>query len=205
MNSVKPLYIDMVEKYFRRFMPMSRKDVENFMNYCAFREFRKKEIILDSGETENYLNLVLKGVVRKYIKAGKKDVTLQLATEGHVVNSEISFLTRRPTIVILEALEPVMLCSLSHKNMEAALDRHPLGERFGRLIISGMYIKKDEKRYTQLSKSTRELFLGYVENHPDMLQRVPQKYLASYLNIKPETFSRLKHLIRVKKTDQVQE
>jgi len=44
-----------------------------------------------------------------------------------------------------------------------------------------------------------------MQNHPDMLQRVPQKYLASYLNIKPETFSRLKHLLRPKRNVPVQE
>ncbi|RYZ45663.1 MAG: TonB-dependent receptor, partial [Sphingobacteriales bacterium] len=53
--------------------------------------------------------------------------------------------------------------------------------------------------FNQVGKTTREKFLEYVNNHPHMLQRVPQKILASYLNIKPETFSRLKHLIRAQK------
>jgi CRP-like cAMP-binding protein len=43
---------------------------------------------------------------------------------------------------------------------------------------------------------TRERFLQFVERNPELVQRVPQKYLASYLNMKPETFSRLKHLLK---------
>ncbi len=71
-------------------------------------------------------------------------------------------------------------------------------ERLGRLMISDLFIKSDNRYFNQLRKSTRERFLEYVRNHPDMVQRVPQKHLASFLNIKPETFSRLKHLTRGK-------
>jgi Trm5-related predicted tRNA methylase len=83
--------------------------------------------------------------------------------------------------------------------MLEALDKYPQGERLGRLILTNMYVKKDERRFIRLSKTIRNRFLDYVAGHPHMLQRVPQKYLASYLNIKPETFSRLKHLTRIKK------
>ena len=78
---------------------------------------------------------------------------------------------------------------------KSSLDKFPKGERMGRLILSGMFIKKDENRYNRLSKSTRQRFFDYIDNHQHMLQRVPQKYLASYLNIKPETFTRLKALL----------
>ena len=50
--------------------------------------------------------------------------------------------------------------------------------------------EKDNRYFDQLLQSTRERFLEYVRTHPQMMQRVPQKYIASYLNIKPETFSR---------------
>lgn len=65
-------------------------------------------------------------------------------------------------------------------------------------MVTQMFMKKDIRYYEQLQMTTRERFLAYVTNHPHMLQRVPQKILASYLNIKPETFSRLKHLLRKK-------
>jgi CRP-like cAMP-binding protein len=98
-------------------------------------------------------------------------------------------------MVVLETLEPTILLSLTYDKMEEALDKFPKGERMGRLILSGMFIKKDENRYNRLSKSTRQRFFDYINNHQHMLQRVPQKYLASYLQIKPETFSRLKALL----------
>ena len=197
-KNIDPSYFEFVFNYLNRFMPLSGTEMEGLMQYCEFRQFEKKEVIVEEGEIDNYLNMVVKGLVRKFVRFKKNEATLQLATEGHIIHSEISYLTRTPSPVVLDALEPTILVSIRHDKMELALEKLPQGERLGRLILTSMYIKKDERRYNQLSKSTREQFLEYLGNHPHMLQRVPQKYLASYLNIKPETFSRLKHLVRGK-------
>jgi len=192
---IDPGLFEYAQKYIGRFMPITREELIELLQYCEIRKFDKRAIIVRIGEVDNYLNLVVKGLIRKYLPVRKDEVILQLATEGHVVQSEISFLTQSPSMVVVETLEPTILLSLTHDKMEEALDKFPKGERLGRMIISGMYIKKDENRYNRLSKSTRQRFFDYIDQHQHMLQRVPQKYLASYLQIKPETFSRLKALL----------
>jgi len=194
-----PIYLEYAQKYLSRFMPITRDELIDLLQYCEIRKFDKRTIIVKEGEVDNYLNLVVRGLVRKYLPVKKDEVILQLATEGHVVQSEISFLTRTPSMVVLETLEPTILVSLTFDQMEEALDKFAKGERLGRLILTGMFIKKDENRYNRLLKSTRERFYEYIEHHPHMLQRVSQKYLASYLQIKPETFSRLKALMAKRK------
>lgn len=192
---IDPILFDYAQKYLGRFMPITREEMMELLQYCEIRKFDKRTIIVHEGDVDNYLNLVVKGLIRKYLPVKKDEVILQLATEGHVVQSEISFLTRKPSMVMLETLEPTILLSLTYDKMEEALDRFPKGERLGRMILYGMFIKKDENRYNRLSKSTRQRFFDYIDHHQHMLQRVPQKYLASYLQIKPETFSRLKALL----------
>ena len=192
---IDPILFDYAQKYLGRFMPITREELIELLQYCEIRRFDKRTVIVREGEIDNYLNLVVKGLIRKYLPVKKDEVILQLATEGHVVQSEISFLTRKPSMVVLETLEPTILLSLTYDKMEEALDRFPKGERLGRMILYGMFIKKDENRYNRLSKSTRQRFFDYIDHHQHMLQRVPQKYLASYLQIKPETFSRLKALL----------
>jgi len=193
-TDIDPVYFEYAQKYIGRFMPITSEELFDLLQYCEIRRFDKRVVIVHEGEVDNYLNLVVKGLVRKYLSVGKNEVILQLATEGHVVQSEISYLTKTPSMVVLETLEPTILVSLTHNKMEEALDKLPKGERLGRLILTGMFIKKDENRYNRLLKTTRQRFFEYIEHHPHMLQRVPQKYLASYLQIKPETFSRLKAL-----------
>lgn len=196
VNAVDPVIYEYAHRYLQRFMPISCEELNDLMQYCEIRRFDKKTVIVQEGEVDDYLNMVVKGLVRKFVRVNKNDLTLQLATEGHVIHSEISFLTRKPSPVIIETLEPTILVSIQYDKMEIALDKFPKGERLGRLILSGMYIKKDENNYNRLSCSVRDRFFDYIKNHSHMLQRVPQKYLASYLNIKPETFSRFKHLIK---------
>lgn len=192
---INPSLIEYAHRYLQRFMTISIDELKMLLSYCEIRQVDKRTILVKEGEVDNYLNMVVKGLIMKYVKVKKSDMILQLATEGHVIHSEISFLTRSPSLVFVETLEPTIMVSLTYDKMEEALDKFPQGERLGRLILTGMYVKKEESRYNRLLKSARERFLDYLNAHPHMLQRVPQKYLASYLNIKPETFSRMKHLV----------
>ncbi len=190
-----PQFFENALRYLQGFMPeFTLQDLRVLMQYCEVRKFPRRTMLLKEGEVENYLNMVTTGLVRKFYKAGKNEQTLQLATEGHVVHSELSFLTRNLSLVSLQTLEDTVMVSLRFDKMEEALEKFEHGERMGRLILTAMYIKKDERRYARASKPIRQLFLDYLAHHPHMIQRVPQKYLASYLNIKPETFSRLKKL-----------
>lgn len=188
--------ISKISGYFQQFLPLTLDEMAELARYCEIRRFPKRSILIEEGEMEDYLNLVVQGLVMKYIRMPRGEMILQLATEGHVISAEISFLSRQPSQVIIETLEPTLMISLSNNKMLEALDQFSCGEALGRSIIENMYVKKDEKKYMWLSMGVRERFIHYIDHHPHMLQRVPQKYLASYLNIKPETFSRLKHLTR---------
>jgi CRP-like cAMP-binding protein len=192
-------YLDNLYNYFLKYVDMTPYEFDLVAPYFEIRKFNKKVKIVTIGDIDPYFNIIMKGLARKYIVVKKKEITTQLSTEGHMIHSEISFNLQQPSDFIIETIEPVIFLSITHANIQAIYEKYPKTERLGRMIITDMFIKKDYRDFDQLNKSTRERFLDYVHNHPDMLQRVPQKYLASYLNIKPETFSRLKHLLRPKR------
>ena len=189
-------YMEKIHQYFNRFLPLTNEEFDQLIPYFEIREFGKKEQVVKLGEVDEYFNIILKGLVRKYTIVGKKDVTLQLSIEGQMIHSEISFNTQTPSETIVEAIEPTVFISMNYQNLQQVYANFPKIEKLGRLIITYMFIKKDFRDFSQLKKTTRERFVDYMRSHPDMLQRVPQKYIASYLNIKPETFSRLKHLMK---------
>lgn len=189
-------YADHVLSFIRQYISIDEHDFNQFLPYLELRTFAKREEVLRYGQTDDFLNLVVKGLVRKYVLVGKNEKTLQLATEGKIIQSEISFHRRIPSTVIIEALEPTILVSMSYEKVQYVLDTIPLAEQIGKEMMSYLFIKKDTRYFTQLNHTTRQRFLHYLKSHPQMLQRVPQKILASYLEIKPETFSRLKHLLK---------
>jgi len=190
--------LDDLFRYLTEFVALTKTEFSVFLPYIEVREFEKKVKVIREGEVERYLNIIARGLVRKYLPIKDKEVIIQLATEGHIIHSELSFHYRTPSSSVVETIEPTVFLSISYDSLEQLYQQYPKVERLGRLIMSDLFIKKDFRYFDQLSKSTRERFLDYIRTHPHMLQRVPQKYIASYLNIKPETFSRLKHLVRLK-------
>lgn len=183
--------------YLQRFVGFSEED---FLKYIApilvIRKYGKKEVITKEGEIENYSNFIVSGLVRKYFKKGKEEVNVQISSEGQIIHSQESFYSRSPSEYIVETIEPSILLSLTYENQERTYSSHPLLERLGRLAITNLMVIKDKWQLQMIKLTPRERFISFVQKNPHLIQRVPQKYLASYLNIKPETFSRFKHLLR---------
>ena len=189
-------YAAYVYKFLQQYIKLSEKEFNHFIPFFEVRTFNKREQVLKYGQIDNYLSLVVKGLVRKYVIVGKEEKTLQLAIEGKVIQSEISFHKRIASTMVIEALEPSVLVSMQFDKVQHVLESIPEAEQIGRHMMTYLFIRKDRKYFDQLNSTTRQRFLNYVKYHPQMLQRVPQKILASYLEIKPETFSRLKHLLK---------
>jgi CRP-like cAMP-binding protein len=146
------------------------------------------------------MNFVVKGLVRMYFPKGRTEVITNIAKEGQLISSSASFLSGAPSCYFIEALEPTMMLSITKDDLESLYNQSFAIERVGRLITTQFVLQKEEWELECMRLDARERFLRFVENNPDLMQRVPQKYLASYLNMKPETFSRLKHLLRKRPT-----
>jgi CRP-like cAMP-binding protein len=190
---------ELLRGFTSRYVKLTEEEFRIWSAYFEIRTFDKKQVVTAAGQQEEYINIVLSGLVRKFMTLKNGEVTMQIAPEKHMIHAEWSFHKREPSRVTVETIEPTTFVCISYKNMQELMDRSPNAEVMGRLFVTEMFIIKDRRYFEILKKSTREIFLEYVTSHPHMLQRVPQKYLASYLNIKPETFSRLKHLLRKKK------
>ncbi|HEY9363765.1 MAG TPA: Crp/Fnr family transcriptional regulator [Chitinophagaceae bacterium] len=183
--------------YLNKFIELTDEEFEQFLSaYIHTRKFSKKEIIIRAGEVEDYFNFIVKGLVRKYYKKNHEEINTQISYEGHIILSEESFYTRTPSEYILEAIEPTTLVSIKYDDLENIFSKSQKMEHMGRLITMHTLMMKDRWQVQLLKSSPRERFLKFVEKSPELLQRVPQKHLASYLHIKPETFSRFKHLPR---------
>ncbi|HEY4060906.1 MAG TPA: Crp/Fnr family transcriptional regulator [Puia sp.] len=190
--------LEALHQYLSGFVPLTKNEFNQLLPFVEIREFEKKVQVIREGEVERYINIIAWGLARKYLPLRNKEITIQLASEGHIIHSELSFHHRTPSGAVVETIEPTVFFSVTYESLQQLYDLSPKVERLGRLMISDLFIKKDDRYFDQLKKSTRERFLDYIRTHRQMLQRVPQKYIASYLNIKPETFSRLKHLLRKK-------
>jgi CRP-like cAMP-binding protein len=186
--------------YLNKFVPISQEEFQQYIQpYLIERRFEKKEIVSQAGEVEEYLNFIVHGLVRKYYLQDNDEVNTQISHEGHLIHAQESFHSRKPSEYFVETLEPTTFISVTYDDLEKLYSRHIKLERLGRLVITYTMVQKDRWQMHMIKMPPRERFLFFVERHPDLLQRVPQKHLASFLNIQPETFSRFKHLVKLKR------
>ena len=183
--------------FLNKFIPLSLDEYNELIApYIFKRHFDKKSVITRAGEVENYLNFIDSGLARKYYKKTNEEVNTQISYEGHIIHSQESFHSRTPSEYSIEAIEPTVLSSITYDCLEEMYSSSEKMQRLGRLIITATMVMKDKWQSQLVKLSPRERFISFVTRHPELMQRVPQKYLASYLNIKPETFSRFKHLVK---------
>ena len=183
--------------FLNKFIPLSQEEYDELILPCVIkRHFEKKEIVTNAGQVEEYMNFIDSGLARKYYKKENDEINTQISYEGHIIHAQESFHSRTPSEYTIETIEPTELTSITFECLERIYSSSLKMQQLGRLVITTTMVLKD-KWQSQLVKLTpRERFLNFVSKHPELMQRVPQKYLASYLNIKPETFSRFKHMVK---------
>jgi CRP-like cAMP-binding protein len=195
MESFRPFFL-----FLHKFIDLTEEEFnEIILPYLELRQFRKKQVIVKIGDVENYFNYILKGLVRKYYVNKEAQINTQLSTEGHIIQVQESFHSRTPSEFCLETIEPTSMASITYDNLEKVYSTNAKMERLGRLVTTFSMVIKDRWQINTIRMTPRERFLDFVHKNPELLQRVPQKYLASYLNIQPETFSRFKHMLKEKR------
>ncbi|HMU46936.1 MAG TPA: Crp/Fnr family transcriptional regulator [Chitinophagaceae bacterium] len=183
--------------YLTKFTDVTESEFNKYLlPVCKIRRFGKKELLTKAGEIENNFNYIAKGLIRKYYKKGTHEINTQISMEGHMILSQESFHSRQPSEYFVEAIEPSTVVSITYNDLEAVYASSPKMEHLARLLITYAMVIKDRWQMQMIKWTPRERFIHFVEKNPELMQRVPQKFLASYLNIKPETFSRFKHLVR---------
>ena len=193
--------VAVLQRYIEHFITLSPEEYEALGQFIEVRSYDKKVRLIEIGEKEEYLHFIVKGLARKFFYKGKEEVITQLAKEGELISSSVSYFSGNPSGYVVETIEPTTFYSLRRENLESLYNRFPKLEKLARLVITELFLQKEYWELDRIRYNTKERFVRFMSDNPDLFQRVPQKYLASYLNIKPETFSRLKHLLRKKNTD----
>lgn len=187
--------IDKVREYVSRHIDLTEDEFQLLLSKLRLTHFAKKSKIVNIGEEATTLYFVLKGITRRYFYRGKQEVITHLIREGSLMGSVISFLTKEPSRYVLETIEPVTAYGLTREDLEELFSKNKKWEKFGRSIITHFFLNIERRNLDNIRYTTKERFVNFMKQNPDLVLRVPQKYLASYLEIQPETFSRLKHLM----------
>ena len=172
---------------------LSVKTHPEFFEMWEEVEFDRSDFITSSGKVERYFYVVISGVQTVYIltKDGNKKV-VGFSFDGSFSGVYDSFLLEKPSHYFLEALTPSCLIRISKEQYDSLFTIYPEFERWGRLAHQSLLVGRAQREIELITMSVKDRYQTFMDRCPDRLRTIPQKYLASYLNMTPETFSRLR-------------
>jgi CRP-like cAMP-binding protein len=192
-NMIPIGYIEQFKTFASTFINFDKVEWENFEVCLHLRRFKIDEAISPFYKTENYLNFVCKGIIRAYrLDESGNEVSLYFNFDNEFSSSYDSFLMQQPSLLCLQAITEVACLSISYSDLQTLYAASIKGERFGRMMAENAYKRRVQREYNLLALSAEEKYNELKLKQPELIESIPQKYLASYIGITPQSLSRLK-------------
>lgn len=171
---------------------LSREQLHALAAILECRKYKKGERILDENDVCTCLRYIEKGMTRQFYYKYDKDLTEHIAYEGGIVVCLESYLKTESTRLMIETLEPTVLWEIPKDKIEKlSLEDAELGVWY-RKVFEESLIESQIKADTLRFEPAHERYLKLMQMHPEILKRAPLVYIASLLQMSPETLSRVR-------------
>ncbi len=168
-------------------------EISNGLNYFEPKSFEKGDILIEAGKICNWMAFVNSGVLRNfYISSKDEEVTYCLTFPNKVISAFSSFMTQKVTFENIHALTNVELLVIKHDQYYELMNSSENWLKFSRFVAEQSYIEMENRLLALQMESAKKRYEDLLVFNPDYLQKVPLKYLASYLGITQRHLSRLR-------------
>jgi CRP-like cAMP-binding protein len=179
-------------QHIKTVYPISAEAQKALLEICYEKMFHKGTDVQAIGHTCKTIYFVKKGCVRIYYFKEDNDITESFEFENAFVARAESLFTGKPSLKAIQTIEDTILIGIDSAQLFLLFDTHPDLERLFRKIIETSYVNTVNRIESLQFNTADERYKNLLKDHPNVLQRVPLKYIASYLGITPVSLSRIR-------------
>jgi len=184
--------IDFFRSHLNSLVSLEPLEWEMLNTFLSVAEYGEKEILdREGGESEN-LYFLISGAIRTFRTINGKDYTYNLYSSPRFIANIKSLICKSPSMHSIQSLSKSIVIVLRFIDAQKLYDILPKYERIGRLLTESVLLQEVSRIDELTCYEPYERFLRIQKTNPELMTLVPQKYIASYLGISPESLSRMK-------------
>jgi CRP/FNR family transcriptional regulator, anaerobic regulatory protein len=181
-----------------RIVPLNPAEIDALLPTLHYKEYAKKDLLTSEGDIENYIYFIADGGIRNYCIHNGEEYSLDFYFKGSFTNSYMSFILRERSKVYVEALFDSKVIRLHYNDVANLYRKSITFNILGRIITESLYVRRTKREFSFITQSAKERYEALLSENKELVQRIPQKYLASYLGVKAESLSRIRKLLSSK-------
>lgn len=180
-------------EFLENIVSFPKQELDDIVSHFEKESVEKNQTLVRDGQICNKLYFIDKGLGRSfYLKEDGKEITQWFFIEGKIMSSVESFFQQIPSLYYLQMLEDSVVYSITRENIDMLFNKYHNMERFGRLLSTEMLTRVVNKLNALQFQTARERYTYMLTEFPNISNRVPLGYLASYLGMTQETLSRIR-------------
>jgi len=183
---------DVARELARRYSTMTHDELDVLESILVPMRFQKGEMILSEGEVATNIYWIVKGLVRQFYYKNGREVTEYMAAENTICMSIESLFKEQPSKQQIHAIEPTVLFALPKARLEHEAVRNVNIQMLYRKILEESLILSQIRADMLRFESAQERYAKLMKRAPQLVLRAPLVYIASYLQMTPETLSRVR-------------
>lgn len=182
---------------------LSKPEEDLIKSFFVVKRLRKRQYLMQFGETFRHLFFVEKGMLRAYLKGEKEEEhVIQFAPEGSWIPDSFHQLEDLEALYNMDALETSEILFIDREDFQSLLSELPKLEKYFRVAMQKRLHALHLRVINYLTHFAEDKYKMFMDVYPDIVQRVPQHMIASYLGIKPETLSRNRKKMATRKKEE---
>ena len=181
------------------FYPLSEGIKDYFRRHSYSCSFRKGKLLLKAGQLCEHIYFIKKGAVRGFIKEGTKDITTWITAENEVVSSISALDERQPAMENMQAIENCELIALTWADFQNLYIKFPEFNIVARKVLQKYYQDAEGRAFIARLTKAENKYRVFITRYGHLANRIPLKYIASFLGITLETLSRVRKRLSLKR------